>query len=67
MRFGVLLMCHSYRSTALSDQSSLFTVWFGVLFIRQGLYQEGAFRFSVIIPEQFPDGDCPVSRDAVDL
>lgn len=34
-------------------------VWFGVLFIRQGYYQEGAFRFSVIIPEQFPDGDCP--------
>ena len=40
---------------------SVVSVWFGVLFIRQGYYQEGVFRFSVIIPEQFPDGDCPVS------
>jgi len=33
--------------------------WFGVLFIRQGYYQEGVFRFTVKIPQQFPDGDCP--------
>ena len=34
-------------------------VWFGVLFIRQGMYQEGVFRFKLFIPENFPDGDCP--------
>lgn len=39
-----------------------FPVWHGVLFIRQGLYQEGIFRFILTIPENFPDGDCPVSK-----
>ncbi|ELT87326.1 hypothetical protein CAPTEDRAFT_21008 [Capitella teleta] len=34
-------------------------VWFGVLFIRQGLYQEGVFKFTVYIPENYPDGECP--------
>jgi len=33
--------------------------WFGVLFIRQGAYQEGVFRFQVQIPENYPDGDVP--------
>jgi len=34
-------------------------VWSGLLFIRQGLYQGGAFRFSLTIPDNYPDGDCP--------
>lgn len=34
-------------------------IWYGVLFMRQGLYQEGVFRFKVTIPDNFPDGDCP--------
>lgn len=34
--------------------------WYGVLFIRQGVYQEGVFRFQLAIPENYPDGDCPV-------
>ncbi|XP_006816984.1 AKT-interacting protein-like [Saccoglossus kowalevskii] len=34
-------------------------LWFGVLFIRQGLYQEGVFKFTLTIPENYPDGDCP--------
>lgn len=34
-------------------------VWNGVLFIRQGLYQEGVFKFTLTIPENYPDGDCP--------
>ncbi|XP_077982260.1 AKT-interacting protein-like isoform X3 [Glandiceps talaboti] len=34
-------------------------LWFGVLFIRQGLYQEGIFKFTLSIPENYPDGDCP--------
>ncbi|XP_022091968.1 AKT-interacting protein-like [Acanthaster planci] len=33
--------------------------WFGVLFIRQGLYQEGIFKFDLLIPENYPDGDSP--------
>ena len=39
----------------------IFSVWNGVLFIRQGLYQEGVFKFKLVIPENYPDGDCPVS------
>jgi hypothetical protein len=35
--------------------------WFGVMFVRQGIYQEGVFRFKLVIPENYPDGDCPVS------
>merc|ERR1719150_3581933 len=33
--------------------------WYGILFIRQGIYQEGIFRFKIVIPENYPDGDCP--------
>ncbi|PSN40170.1 hypothetical protein C0J52_16355 [Blattella germanica] len=40
-----------------SAQSAL--VWFGVLFVRQGIYQGGIFRFTVHMPESFPDGGCP--------
>uniref|UniRef100_A0A8C1VJV7 Akt interacting protein n=1 Tax=Cyprinus carpio TaxID=7962 RepID=A0A8C1VJV7_CYPCA len=40
----------SYRSTLM---------WFGVIFIRHGLYQDGVFKFTVYIPDNFPDGDCP--------
>ncbi|EDO45944.1 predicted protein [Nematostella vectensis] len=34
-------------------------VWYGVIFIRMGLYQDGIFKFQMTIPENFPDGDCP--------
>ena len=34
-------------------------LWFGVIFIRQGLYQSGIFKFCVVIPQTYPDGDCP--------
>ncbi|XP_069677826.1 AKT-interacting protein isoform X2 [Periplaneta americana] len=40
-----------------SAQNSL--LWFGVLFVRQGVYQGGIFRFCIHIPEAFPDGGCP--------
>lgn len=36
-------------------------MWFGVIFIRHGLYQDGVFKFTVYIPDNYPDGDCPVS------
>ncbi|KAK3598901.1 hypothetical protein CHS0354_036207 [Potamilus streckersoni] len=34
-------------------------VWNGVLFVRQGQYQDGVFKFTVNIPENFPHGECP--------
>ena len=33
--------------------------WFGIIFIRQGIYQEAVFRFKILIPDNYPDGDCP--------
>jgi ubiquitin-protein ligase len=36
-------------------------VWYGVLFIHHGIYEEGVFKFVMTIPENYPDGDCPVS------
>jgi len=34
-------------------------VWNGVMFIRQGIYQDAIFRFTINIPQNFPDCDCP--------
>ncbi|XP_050487375.1 AKT-interacting protein-like isoform X2 [Bombus huntii] len=40
-----------------SAQNSL--LWFGVQFVRQGIYQGGIFRFNITLPQNFPDGGCP--------
>ena len=37
-------------------------VWNGVIFVRQGLYEGCALRFTLTIPDNYPDGDCPVSH-----
>jgi len=34
-------------------------IWFGIIFIRQGHYEGGAFKFTIYIPDSFPDCDCP--------
>lgn len=34
--------------------------WFGIMFIRQGLYQGGVFRFTLYVPDNYPDSDCPI-------
>ncbi|MED6245777.1 hypothetical protein ATANTOWER_007940 [Ataeniobius toweri] len=34
-------------------------MWFGVIFIRHGLYQDGVFKFTVYIPDNYPDGESP--------
>lgn len=34
--------------------------WFGVIFIRQGLYQGAVFRFTLYVPDNYPDCDCPI-------
>ena len=41
------------------DDALFITGWFGIIFLRQGIYQEGIFRFRLLIPENYPDGDCP--------
>lgn len=40
--------------------SFIFVAWFGVIFVRSGLYEDGIFRFNVIFPENFPDCEHPV-------
>lgn len=40
-----------------SYQSEL--VWFGIIFIRHGMYHGGIFKFTMYIPDNYPDGDCP--------
>ncbi|XP_025114730.1 AKT-interacting protein-like isoform X1 [Pomacea canaliculata] len=34
-------------------------LWNGVLFLREKLYAGGALRFTMTIPDNYPDGDCP--------
>lgn len=39
------------------------SVWYGVIFVRQGLYSGGIFRFSISLPDQFPsDTEVPVRQ-----
>ena len=59
--YNVIFLQYSYRKSLTNNVINVFSVWYGILFIRQGLYQEGVFRFKVTIPDNFPDGDCPVS------
>lgn len=56
-----LLQCSSLVGVVIHHIVVLVAVWFGVIFIRLGDYQEGIFRFSLHIPENFPDGPVPVS------
>lgn len=37
-------------------------IWYGVLFIHHGFYEEGVFKFIMTIPENYPDGDCPIVK-----
>ncbi|XP_078336029.1 AKT-interacting protein-like isoform X2 [Crassostrea virginica] len=54
-----LLMTHKCPGCYAIPSALTPLIWHGVLFIRQGMYQEGIFRFILTIPENFPDGDCP--------
>lgn len=40
-----------------SRENSL--LWFGVIFVRSGLYEDGVFRFTMLLDENFPDGEHP--------
>lgn len=37
-------------------------IWYGVLFIHHGIYEEGIFKFVMSIPQNYPDGDCPLVK-----
>ncbi|XP_046842804.1 protein AKTIP homolog isoform X2 [Xenia sp. Carnegie-2017] len=37
-------------------------IWYGVLFIHHGIYEDGVFKFIMTIPETFPDGECPLVK-----
>ena len=37
-------------------------VWFGLVFVRSGLYCGAVFKFTISIPTTYPDGGCPVSN-----
>lgn len=30
-------------------------IWFGVLFVRSGVFNGAVFRFNVLLPDNFPD------------
>ncbi|CAF4760935.1 AKT-interacting protein [Pieris napi] len=34
-------------------------LWYGVIFVRTGIYAEGVFRFTLSLPEKFPDDTVP--------
>ena len=34
--------------------------WHGAVFVRHGVYIEGVFKFDILIPQNFPYGNCPV-------
>ena len=36
-------------------------VWYGLLCIRGGIYNGAMFKFTLLIPANYPDGGCPVS------
>lgn len=38
-------------------------MWYGVIFLRQGFYVDGVFRFTILLPDKFPDDKIlPVSK-----
>lgn len=34
--------------------------WFGVIFMRKGLYEGGVFRFTLYVPDNYPHCECPI-------
>lgn len=38
-----------------------FLVWFGFIYVREGPYEDGVFRFSIFLDEKFPDSGHPVN------
>lgn len=56
----VLLHEHKIPGAYVVPSAGSALKWFGVLFIRKGLYQGGVFRFTIYIPDNFPECHAPM-------
>lgn len=54
-----LLQTQDLRGIYVIPSAQTSFLWFGVLFVRQGDYKGGVFRFTINLPDNFPDGGCP--------
>lgn len=61
MKTGPFVVC--LKSKHLCNYVILFfvAVWYGVIFVRSGIYEGGMFRFTLTLPDKFPDDEVPVS------
>lgn len=50
----------------LKESHALLTVWYGLLFIRRGVYKGAVLRFNLHLPDDFPSKTVPVSSLAYD-
>lgn len=69
--FGMSLknMIHIFKTPFIEMRFFLFVliVWFGVIFVRDGPYRDGVFRFNISLPKSFPNTeDAPVSSEVDD-
>ena len=58
--------CHVIWHT-LCNMSTCYAVWYGLLCVRGGVYQGAMFKFTILIPANYPDGGCPVSQEGLTL
>ncbi|VVC97376.1 unnamed protein product [Leptidea sinapis] len=57
-----------YRMLQTENLQGIYTIpsyensllWYGVIFVRSGLYAGGVFRFTLQLPDNFPDDKVPV-------
>ncbi|XP_076656829.1 protein crossbronx homolog [Halictus rubicundus] len=54
-----MLCCQELKGIYVIPSAQNSLLWFGVQFGRQGTYQGGVFRFTITLPQNFPDGGCP--------
>lgn len=54
-----MVMSENIKSIYVIPSKENSFVWFGVIFVRSGLYEDGVFRFNVVLPDSFPDGEHP--------
>jgi len=52
------LVKHNIPDLYVIPSASSSLIWYGVIFIHQGIYQGGVFRFTLFLPDNFPD-ECP--------
>ena len=60
----VVVVHHRYIHTEARMLSFSFLsskVWYGLLCVRGGIYRGAMFKFTLLIPANYPEGGCPVS------